>query len=153
MTQQLYTRSTSRRARHQTTPRLKSFIHRSRPWWRNPYFWAAGWGLAMVSLFFNVRSYSQVSAANTQDLCQQTIQSSAVLSRAQLAKILTLPERSNQDAIKGIVLEPYCQLPNLELRDGVIAEREAYPLAFDPTTWLVVLYEGGEYAGFDFSFQ
>ncbi|NJP12002.1 MAG: hypothetical protein HC866_23115 [Leptolyngbyaceae cyanobacterium RU_5_1] len=29
----------------------------------------------------------------------------------------------------------------------------AYPLAFDPQTWFIVLYEGDEYAGYSFSFR
>ena len=76
-----------------------------------------------------------------------------MLSRQQLADLLTIPERSEQAKVKEIVAEPYCQLAELELRDGIVAQREAYPLAFDPKTWLVLLYEGNEYAGYAFSFQ
>ena len=154
MNQQLYTRSTRRpgprRARKCTTPLLNSFSNG--PWWRHRCFLATGWGLAILSLLFDAGSHLQ-AAADTKDSCQHIVQSSAVLSRAQLAKILTVPERSSQQSVKAIVAEPYCQLPSLELRDGVTAEREAYPLAFTPSTWLVMLYEGDEYAGFSFSFQ
>ncbi|MEL6130495.1 MAG: hypothetical protein AAFR30_11395, partial [Cyanobacteria bacterium J06628_4] len=62
-------------------------------------------------------------------------------------------ERSTQQLIKDIVAEPYCQMATIELRDSVTAQREAYPLAFAPRTWLVMLYEDNEYAGFSFSFQ
>ena len=151
MTQQLYKRPISRRARNQATPRSRAF--RSCSWWRNQYFLAVGWGVATVSILFNANSHLQANAVNDQDSCRQIVQSSSVLSRAQLVKILAIPERSSQDSVKSIVAEPYCQLPNLELREGVTAEREAYPLAFAPTTWLVMLYEEGEYAGFAFSFQ
>ncbi|WP_179228673.1 hypothetical protein [Leptolyngbya ohadii] len=34
-----------------------------------------------------------------------------------------------------------------------ISERAVYPLAFDRQTWLVVLYEGEEYAGYQFRVQ
>lgn len=147
MTQQLYTRPVSRRARKRTKP----FIHRLIPRWHGRYFLAAGWGVAILSLLFNAGSH--LRAADSQDSCQQVVQSAAVLSRAQLTKILSIPERSDQQSVRDIVAEPYCQLPDLELRDGVTAKREAYPLAFSPSTWIVMLYEGDEYAGFAFSFQ
>jgi hypothetical protein len=51
------------------------------------------------------------------------------------------------------VSEPYCKLPTLNVRAGVEAEREAYPLEFDPATTLVILYENDEYAGYRFSFN
>ena len=102
-----------------------------------------------MGLLFNADTYLKADAASTQkDNCQKVVQSSAVLSREQLGKILTVPERSNQQAVRHIVAEPYCQLPSLEIRDGVTANRAAYPLAFLPSTWLVMLYEGDEYAGF-----
>ena len=44
-------------------------------------------------------------------------------------------------------------LPIFEVRAGVSAERAAYPLAFDPNTWLVVLYEDEEYVGYGFKLQ
>jgi hypothetical protein len=125
-----------------------------KPWWFSRYFFAAGWGIATMSLLLNVGTYLKADAASAKkDNCQKIVQSSAVLSRAQLGKILTVPERSNQQTVRDIVAEPYCQLPSLEIRDGVTAIREAYPLAFAPSTWLVMLYEGEEYAGFSFSFQ
>ncbi len=155
MTQQLHTlpTPTPRRTRKRTKPFLPSFIRPTRPWWRSRYFLTAGWGLALFSLLFDAGAHLQASAADGQDVCDRIVQSSAVLSRAQLAKILTVPERSSQKSVRDIVAEPYCQLPNIELRDGITAEREAYPLAFAPSTWLVMLYEGDEYAGFSFSFQ
>ena len=97
--------------------------------------------------------HSLIPAASSVDFCQQVIQSEALLSRDHLVQLLAVSERSPKAEVQKIIAEPYCQLPTLELRAGVPAEREAYPLAFDPDTWFVVLYEGGEYAGFDFSFR
>lgn len=168
MTQQLSPRPTVRRRsprpaprktrKRKTYPFLKAFSNLGqrtiKPWWRHQYFLAAGWGMAAMSLLLNAGTYLKADAASAQkDNCQTIVQSSAVLSRAQLGKILTVPERSNQQTVRDIVADPYCQLPGLEIRDGVTATREAYPLAFEPSTWLVMLYEGDEYAGFSFSFQ
>jgi hypothetical protein len=93
------------------------------------------------------------SPASSRDICQTTIQPKAVLSREQLSKLLTVPERSRKQQVRQIVKDPYCTLPDVQVRAGAIAQREAYPLAFDPQTWFVVLYEGEEYAGYSFSFQ
>lgn len=166
MTQQLSPRPTTRRRTSRSVPRKPkqrqpwplftalSPTRTTKPWWRSRYFLAAGWGLAAIGLLFNAGTYLKADAASaTKDNCQKLVQSSAVLSRAQLGKLLTIPERSSQQTVRDIVTEPYCQLPSLEIRDGITANREAYPLAFEPSTWLVMLYEGDEYVGFSFSFQ
>ena len=82
--------------------------------------------------------------------CATDIVESARLSREQLAKLLTIPERDSKAKVRQIVQEPYCQLSDLTIRAGVKAEREAYPLEFDPGTALVILYENDEYAGYRF---
>lgn len=85
--------------------------------------------------------------------CNTVISDTAKLSRDQLAQLLTIPERDAKSRVRQVVNEPYCQLPTLKVRSGVDAEREAYPLAFDPETTLVILYENNEYAGYRFNFE
>lgn len=94
-----------------------------------------------------------VNSIAQQDNCSQVVSDQAKLSREQLANLLTIPERDAKSKVRQIVSEPYCQLPTLKVRSGVEAEREAYPLAFDPGTNLVILYENNEYAGYRFSFE
>ncbi|MEO1620531.1 MAG: hypothetical protein AAFU53_05795 [Cyanobacteria bacterium J06632_3] len=84
--------------------------------------------------------------------CTTEVSDNAQLSREQLLALLAVPERDSKSRIKEIVSEPYCQLSTLNVRAGVEAEREAYPLAFDPNTTLLILYENDEYAGYRFSF-
>lgn len=91
--------------------------------------------------------------ASAKDSCQEVISEKAVLSREQLAQVLSVPERANKQAIRQVMKLPYCRLATIQPRAGINADREAYPLAFDPKTWLVVLYEGDEYAGYSFSFR
>ncbi len=95
---------------------------------------------------------SQPTQAHT-DACEAIVQTAATLSREQLAQLLAIPERDSKERIREIVAEPYCTLPDLKVRSGVVAEREAYPLAFDPKTSLVILYENDEYAGYRFNFE
>lgn len=84
--------------------------------------------------------------------CVGEIHEEVALSREQLAQFLTISERDSKAKVEEILRLPYCPLPNLQIRAGVAAERVVYPLAFDPKTWLVVLYEGDEYAGYQFRF-
>ena len=84
--------------------------------------------------------------------CESEITETARLSREQLLKVLAIPERDSKNRIREITQAPYCQLSTLKIRAGVDAEREAYPLEFDPNTTLVILYENDEYAGYRFKF-
>ncbi len=90
------------------------------------------------------------STFNHSSACQQIVQPKAALSREQLAQLLTIPERSQRRTVQEIVKEPYCRLSSLSIRSGAVTEREAYPLAFDPQTSLVILYEGKTYVGYGF---
>ncbi|MEM1242362.1 MAG: hypothetical protein AAGI45_21235 [Cyanobacteria bacterium P01_H01_bin.26] len=108
--------------------------------------------LSSFSLGLGLRFQARAAAAK-QHLCQNIVASQAVLSRQQLTQLLTIPERENRQAIESIAKEPYCTLAAIEVRAGVMAERSVYPLAFDPNTWLIVLYEDEEYAGYGFKFQ
>jgi hypothetical protein len=72
------------------------------------------------------------------------------LPRETVLEFLTIAERESAAAVQGVLSEPYCQLPSIEIRAGVQAERSLYELDFDANTWLVVLYEGEEYAGYAF---
>lgn len=115
------------------------------------YIVAGGCILSALALMTDVQSL--IPTASVSNFCQRVVKTEALLSREHLAQLLTVSERSPKASVQQVIAEPYCQLPPLELRAGVPAEREAYPLAFDPDTWFVVLYENGEYAGFDFSFR
>ncbi len=99
---------------------------------------------------FASRSSSSGAVEQLSSACTGEILSSAQLSREQLAQLLTVPERDSKQRIRQIVDQPYCQLAPLSVRAGVEAEREAYPLAFAPDKTFIILYEDGEYAGYDF---
>jgi hypothetical protein len=103
-----------------------------------------------LSVDFRQTRSALVTPANAADDCEQVVQPKATLSRSGLAKFLTIPEGKPRQAIRQFIHQPYCQLPKLHIRAGAVAEREAYPLGFDPRHWLVVLYEGDQYAGFEF---
>ena len=111
---------------------------------------AGGGAVALALLAVVPQFQTQTPASN--DLCQQVVEAQSVLGRDELSELLAIPERASREAVQAVIAQPYCTLAQAEVREGVMAEREAYPLAFDPQTWFVVLYEDGEYAGYDFSF-
>lgn len=117
------------------------------------YLLASGSMLALVGMLIDLRQVIKLPSQTPSTVCEAIVQPKAVLSRSQLSQLLSVPERNSKDTVRAIVAEPYCNLPAIELRAGVPAEREAYPLEFDPKTWFVVLYENNEYAGYDFVFQ
>lgn len=112
---------------------------------------AGGLMFALVGFLMDVRGIGAVSKP-VRSICQGEVKAAVVVSRKQLAQLLLVPERDSKAKVQQILNEPYCQLPSLEVRAGVAADRVAYPLAFDPRTWLVILYEGNEYAGYEFRF-
>ncbi|TVP69280.1 MAG: hypothetical protein EA342_03755 [Leptolyngbya sp. LCM1.Bin17] len=119
-------------------------------------FLAGGLLLALIGLVFDfqgARRWWSASGVAATPSCEAIVRSDAQLSREQLAKLLTVPERGSKETVREIVAEPYCRMASLPVRSGVTAEREAYPLAFDPSTQLIILYENDEYAGYRFRFQ
>lgn len=116
------------------------------------YMLAGGSAIAAVGLLVDP-THLMPKPAPTKDLCQEIVQPTAALSRQQLSALLAVPERSPKANLKQVINQPYCKLPGLQVRSGTTAQREAYPLAFDPQTWFVVLYEGDEYVGYSFSFR
>jgi hypothetical protein len=111
----------------------------------------AGYLLATFGLPFNLSS--SVPKQRTPKLnlmCSEIVQPKAVLSREQLAQLMAVPERSQRRNVQAVVKEPYCRLPTLSIRVGAMTDRDLYPLAFDPQTSLVILYEGQTYVGYGF---
>ena len=97
--------------------------------------------------------------------CEKKVKPTGEISRGQMTALLALPAGANKAAVRQVVDEPYCTLPGISAAEAAVAkaegseaiagaEREAYPLAFDPEAWVVVAYaDGGEYLGYDFVFK
>lgn len=137
-------------------PRVDSVTSTSEQLIPGRVFWLGGWLMAFCTVALGVsglRGQRAQAGHRDPDLCETVVAPNAVLSRDQLAQLLTLPERSPSNQVRERVAQPYCQLADLEVRAEVMAQREAYPLAFDPQTWLILLFEGEEYAGYAFAFQ
>ena len=118
---------------------------------------AGGVVIAAAVVLFDVRSmggwFARSQPQVNEKSCHEFVQTEAKLSREQLAALLAIPERDSKERVREVVSEPYCRLASLNVRADVQAEREAYPLEFDPKTQLVILYENDEYAGYRFNFE
>jgi hypothetical protein len=90
------------------------------------------------------------ASPGTADQCLQIDQPQAVLSRQQLQKLLDTAPQTPQASLRAWLPTPNCRLAPAPDAEGVTLDRQAYPLEFDPSTWLVVQYEGDRYRGYDF---
>lgn len=83
--------------------------------------------------------------------CQGKPTSEGRLTEQQVAQFLAIPEGVPKQQLRAVVPEPTCRLPDIQVRAGAIAQREAYQLGFEEQVWLVVLYEGDRYTGYRFA--
>lgn len=110
-----------------------------------------GGALAVIAgLTVDTQKMLALNQTRRPENCVGQVNPNATVSRDQLAMFLTVSERDTRTKVQDILQMPYCELASLEVRAGVPAERSVYRMAFDPQTWLVVLYEGEEYAGYQF---
>jgi hypothetical protein len=146
-------RSTVTEGRSESSfPRLAIDKIRFDRWGRGLGIWIVG-SLVLAGLVLLLDPSRVISrwSGGDNSQCQEVVQPQSILSREQLVKLLAIPERSAKSKIRQILREPYCYLASLKIRAGVLSQREAYPLEFDTDMWLVILYEGEEYAGYRFS--
>lgn len=79
--------------------------------------------------------------------CAEIITPNALLSRDRILKLMSLAEGTSKIKVQAVLKSPYCKLQPMTIRAGATAEREVYPLEFDPNIWAIVLYEDDTYAG------
>lgn len=111
---------------------------------------AGGAALLALGLSADLQGLPSFGIKPDAELCPLTSSSQGKLTKQQVAKLLTVAEGNQKTKIREIVREPACKLPGLQVRSGSTAEREVYALEFDPQRWIVVLYEGDQYAGYKF---
>jgi len=111
---------------------------------------AGGGMLALAAVIVTPNLGSPPSSATP---CQEIVKSTAVLSRDQLTAVLKLADSAPKDDVRQVVNAPYCILAASQSPEGNNISQEAYPLAFDPQTWLVLRYDGSRYLGYDFRFR
>ncbi|HIK45581.1 MAG TPA: hypothetical protein IGR64_11965 [Leptolyngbyaceae cyanobacterium M65_K2018_010] len=114
---------------------------------------AGGSMLALAALLVTPHLGEGEAQPVASDACIKLEQVQNPVSRDRLRRLLALEAASPKAAVRTLLNQPHCVLPPTTGRNGGQTEREAYPLEFDPTTWLIVTYENNQYTGYDFSFH
>lgn len=86
--------------------------------------------------------------ARKQTPCIGTTNLTVRISRATLAWLIAVPVGSAEREVMQGLGTPYCLLPDA---DGLI--QVAYPCEWDPSTWIVIVFQKQQYAGYQFSFD
>ncbi|MFQ4140052.1 hypothetical protein PGN35_027450 [Nodosilinea sp. PGN35] len=137
---------------HRPTRRPAASAHSDRPQPRQVIV-AGGSMLALAALLISPNLNQEQGQEAEAFTCIRQEQPKAVVSRNQIKKLLETDLQAPKATVQEFLQVPYCVLSPGKTEAGLPAEREAYPLEFDPQTWLVVLYEGDRYAGYDFRFR
>jgi hypothetical protein len=113
-------------------------------------FLLAGVLLGENPLQFNARPNAAVR-------CIPTGNHSNLLSREQLRELQTLISSSGDQLtrsdLRNLLDQPSCQAARFEIAAGQWGTGDGYPLAFDPQTRLIVLFNDDRYVGYRFEFR
>ncbi|MBF2079268.1 MAG: hypothetical protein IGR76_12300 [Synechococcales cyanobacterium T60_A2020_003] len=111
--------------------------------------------LLMLASFFSGKSpfTLRTQSASSPLRCTQLVQPNQTLSREQLTALRNLDGQQQQADLQDRLGQPYCQIATISDSAGASFTGDAYPLEFDPQIWLVVLYSGDAYAGYQFEFR
>ena len=110
-------------------------------------------GLVLVTLGLITDLYGLPSLDSRSSNCTQIVQAKTALTREQLMQFLALPKGAKSSQILSLINAPYCKLAGVTSATGGMVDRQAYPLTFDPQTWMVVKYEGEQYVGYEFKIR
>ena len=114
---------------------------------------AGGSMLALAALLITPNLGKDQGQESSPFTCVKLEQSQSLVSRDRLKALLETDLQAPKATVQELLKQPYCVMSPGKTEAGQPADREAYPLEFDPQTWLVVLYEGDRYAGYDFRFR
>ncbi|TVQ08136.1 MAG: hypothetical protein EA368_12495 [Leptolyngbya sp. DLM2.Bin27] len=114
---------------------------------------AGGAVLTLAALLVTANLGQEQVQESSPFTCVKIEQTQALVSRDRLKALLDIDLQAPKTQVQALLKEPYCVMAPGQTEAGQPADREAYPLEFDPQTWLVVLYAGDRYAGYDFRFR
>lgn len=106
--------------------------------------------IAAVRLIWEYNPQSILSLRpvdSIENQCTEIIAPDALLNRNQILKLINIAEPTSKARVRAILKTPYCKLETISIRAGVKSEREAYLLNYDPTLWVIVLYESNTFVG------
>lgn len=117
---------------------------------------AGGAALLVIALLLESRSLPSFGSKASEACPNKVAKTGRKLSGEQIARLLTIEQGAAKSKVRGILKEPHCKLPKVQVRSDTPPERDVYLVNADdfvelqPKTQLVVLYDGDEYKGFRF---
>ena len=117
---------------------------------------AGGAALLIIALLLESQSLPSFGSKASEACPAKVTKTDSKLSGEQIARLLTVEPGAAKSKVRGILKEPYCKLPKVQVRPDTPPERDVYLVdaddfvEFQPKTQLVVLYDGDEYKGFRF---
>lgn len=77
--------------------------------------------------------------------CTAKASTSQLLTASQLTELTQTREGTAKKTVQSRLPKAYCQLSNLSVRAGAVAQREVFQLS--SSSWMVVMYEGDRFMG------
>ena len=77
--------------------------------------------------------------------CTAKAKTSQLLTASQLTELTQTREGTAKKTVQSRLPTAYCQLSNLSVRAGAVAQREVFQLS--SSSWMVVMYEGDRFMG------
>ncbi len=114
---------------------------------------ASGSMLAAAALWLSPHPTPVIDSQAVTGECIKIEKMENSLSRDRLKALLAVETPAPRATPQALLKAPYCVLKPTTDAQGGVTDREAYPLEFDPQTWLVLIYQGDRYTGYDFLFR
>ena len=77
--------------------------------------------------------------------CSAKAKTSQLLTASQITELTQTREGTAKKTVQSRLPTAYCQLSNLSVRAGAVAQREVFQLS--SSSWMVVMYEGDRFMG------
>ena len=98
-----------------------------------------------VAIVWDSKILGQTSTTAPDLQCTAKARTSPLLTASQLTELTQTREGTAKKTVQSRLPAAYCQLSNLSVRAGAVAQREVFQLS--SSSWMVVMYEGDRFMG------
>lgn len=98
-----------------------------------------------MAIVWDSKTLGQTSATAPDLQCTARAKTSQLLTASQLTELTQTREGTAKKTVQSRLPTAYCQLSNLSVRAGAVAQREVFQLS--SSSWMVVMYEGDRFMG------